>query len=355
MKEDFVTRLQLQLRDAAEREARRPAPARRLRDVGRSPAVAAAIAAAALLLVIAAGAALLRDDSVPAGPRVVAQLELTGNPSQLLPAFGAVWIADATAGEVVRVDPERRAVIARIPVGTAQELVLEEVGRELWAIGAQADELLRIDPATNRVAHTVPLRDPRGRPFHALAVLANDRAAWAVSAEGALQLDAGTGTTIRLVAPPRGGHEARWAALGEELLWIYDTDGVIRRFDAATGAPAGRLQPELPGTQVFGDLGGDLIGGDGNGRVARMDGATGAVTWQRILGERIHASDAGGGLVWQFVTAPGRPARLVALDPRDGAVISSTDLPLFGATGLAVVGDEVWVNDAGGKTLVVAR
>jgi hypothetical protein len=355
MKEDFVTRLQLQLRDAAEREARRPASARRLRDARRSPATAAAVAAAALLLVVAAGAVLLRDDTVPAGPRVVAELELTGNPTQLLPAFGAVWIADATAGEVVRVDPERRAVTARIPVGTAQQLSLQAVGRELWAIGAQPDELLRIDPATDRIAGTVPLRDPRGRPFPALAVLANDRAVWAVSAEGAVQLDPSTASAIRLVAPPRGGHETRWAALGESILWIYGTDGVIRRFDAATGAPAGRLQPQLPGTQLFGDLGGDLVGHDGNGRVARMDGATGAVAWQRIVGERIHADDAGGGLVWQFVTAPDRPARLVALDPRDGAVVSSTDLPVFGATGLAVVGDEVWVDDAGGKTLVVAR
>jgi hypothetical protein len=45
----------------------------------------------------------------------------------------------------------------------------------------------------------------------------------------------------------------------------------------------------------------------------------------------------------------------VTLDPRDGAVVTSTPMPGFGATGLAVIGDEVWIDDAGGRTIVVAR
>jgi outer membrane protein assembly factor BamB len=312
-------------------------------------------AAAALLVAGIVGAVWLRDDTTPAGPHIVAQLDLTGNPTQILPAFGAVWIADPVAGELVRVDPERRAVTARVPVGESQELAVQAVGSELWTVGARPDRVVRIDPATNRVAGTIALRTPEGRPFPALDVLDNDRAVWAVSAEGALQLDPRTGAAIRLVAPPRGGNEARWATLGEDTLWVYGTDGAIRRFDAESGAPTGRLAPALAGTQRFGDLGGDIVGMDGDGRVARMDGATGALRWERRLGERIHAGDFGGGLLWHFVTAPSRPSRLVAQDPRDGNVISSTDLPVFGATGLAVVGDEVWVDDPAGTTLVVAR
>jgi outer membrane protein assembly factor BamB len=130
---------------------------------------------------------------------------------------------------------------------------------------------------------------------------------------------------------------------------------VIRRYNAATGAPQGRLLPQLAGTQWFGDLGGDLMAANGDGRVARLDGRTGAVRWQRQLGERVHAAAYGAGLWWHFVTRPSEPARLVALDPRDGAVVSSTTMPGFGATGMTVVGDEVWIDDAGGKTLVVAR
>jgi hypothetical protein len=57
--------------------------------------------------------------------------------------------------DVVRVDPERRAVTARIPVGDAQQITIQPVGGELWAIGEQPAEVLRIDPATNRIAETI--------------------------------------------------------------------------------------------------------------------------------------------------------------------------------------------------------
>jgi hypothetical protein len=358
MREDFVTRLQMQLRDAAEREAHSGTAGRALRGARwrlGSPALAGAVAALALLLAAGGGALLLRDDTAPAGPHVVAQLELTDNPEQLLPAFGAVWIADPVAGDVVRVDPGRRAVTARIPVGSAQHISMQPVGSELWAIGEDPTTLLRIDPATNRVADTVALRDPSGRTFQALDVLANDRAVWAVSAEGALRLDPRTGAARRLVATPAGGNEAQWIELGDETLWVYGTNGVIRRFDAVTGAPQGRLVPQLAGIQWFGDLGGDLMAGNGDGRVARLDGGTGAVRWQRVLGERVHAAGYGAGLWWHFVTRASEPARLVALDPRDGAVVSSISMSGFGSTGLAVVGHEVWIDDAGGRTIVVAR
>jgi hypothetical protein len=358
MREDFVTRLQLQLREAAEREARGGALGHALRGARwrlGSPVLGGAVAALALLLAVGAGALLLRDDTTPAGPRIVATLELTGNPEQLVHAFGAVWIADPVAGQVVRVDPERRAVTARTRVGSAQRITIAPVGRELWAIGGDPAEVLRIDPATSRVAGTITLRHPGGRRFQALDVLAGDRAVWAVGAEGALRLDPRTGTTLQRVAAPRGGHETRWVALGDDTLWVYGTDGVIRRFDAASGAPQGELRPHLAGTQVFGDLGGDLVGADGDGRVARMDGRTGAIRWQRVVGERSHAVDYGAGLLWYFTTRAGEPARLVAVDPRGGAVVSSTPMPIFGATGLAVIGDEVWIDDPGGRTLVVER
>ena len=357
MREDFVTRLQLQLRDAAEREAQRGGFGRTLRGARwrlGSPLLAGAVAALALVVAIAAGSVLLRDDTAPAGPHVVATLELTDNPEQILSAFGAVWITDPVAGEVVRVDPERRAVTARIHVGSTPHITIQEVGRELWAIGDRPAEVLRIDPATNRVASSFTLRDLRGRPFQALDVLADDRSVWAVSAEGALRLDPRTGAAQDLVAPATGANEARWITLGEDTLWVYGTNGEIRRFDAATGAPEGRLRPQLDGTQWFGPLAGDLIAANGEGRVARLDGRTGAVRWQRILGDQIPAAAYGNGLLWYFVTHEHEPARLVALDPRDGAVASSTTTPGFGASGMAVIGDEVWINDVG-RTLVVAR
>jgi outer membrane protein assembly factor BamB len=355
MSEDFMSRLQLQLRDAAERESRRGAPGRAARDLIRSPVLAGAAAAVVLLLAVGTGALLLRDEEPPAGPRVVDRLALTGNPAQLVPAFGAVWIADAVAGEVVRVDARERAVAARIPVGPAQRIVMQPVGDRLWVLGERPDRVLQIDPATNRVAGRIALRAPGGRTFPAVELLANDRDVWAVSGEGALRLDPRTGAGRVLVARPTARNEARWITLGGDTLWVYGTDGAIRRFDASDGAARGRFVPQMAEAQWFWDIGGDLLGVTGAGRVARVDGRTGAVRWERAVAERIHADTYGGGLIWIYGTRAGAPSRLVALDPRDGETVSSTALPGFGAAGAAVIGDEVWVDDTGGRTIVVRR
>jgi hypothetical protein len=355
MREDFVTRLQVQLRDAAEREARRGAVGGGLRDALRSPALAGAVASVALALVVGAGALMLRDDTPPAGPAVVAELQLTDNPEQLFNAFGSVWIADPVDGTVVRVDPERRAVLARVPVGSAQHLPLAAVGGELWAIGTDETQLLRIDPSANRVTGRVPLDRPDGRPFQALDLLATERSVWAISAEGMLQLDPQTGAGRRLVAQPVRDTEARWMALGDETLWVYGTDGAIRRFDAVSGASLGRLRPQLPGTMFLGDHGDDLIATTDDGRIGRLDGESGAVRWQRALADRINGGTYGAGLLWVSASKARESDRLVGLDPRDGAVVVSAPIKGYGASGMAVVGDEVWINQAGGHTLVVAR
>ncbi len=353
-----MTRLQLQLREAAEREAHGSTLGHALRGARwrlGSPVFAGAAAALVLLVAIGAGALLLRDDTAPAGPRVVATLELTGNPEQLVPAFGAVWIADPVAGDVVRVDPERRAVTARIPVGSDQRITMQPVGSELWAIGPEPTQLLRIDPRSNRVTGRIRLRAPAGRPFPALDLLASDRAVWAVGPEGALRVDARTGAGRRLIATPTRGNEARWVALGQDALWVYGTDGAIRRFDPLSGAARGRIRPELPGTEGFEDFDGDLIAFGAGARVARMDGRDGAVRWERAMADRIHTGAFGAGLTWLYVTRAREGDRLVALDPRDGAVAASLPLDGFGASGMAVVGDEVWINQPGGDTVVVGR
>jgi hypothetical protein len=64
MTQDFVTTLRLQLREAAEREARR-GPLRRALPQGRPLALAGALAAVVLALVIAGGALRGPDRAVP--------------------------------------------------------------------------------------------------------------------------------------------------------------------------------------------------------------------------------------------------------------------------------------------------
>jgi putative pyrroloquinoline-quinone binding quinoprotein len=356
MREDFVTRLQLQLRDAAERDARAGAFGRSLRGSRRrlgSPAVAGALAAVLAAIAVVAGAVLLRDEPEPAGPHVVARLELTGNPEELISAFGSLWIADPVAGDVVRVDPESRRVLARIAVGPAQSLALEPVGSELWVIGAQPTEALRIDPGTDATTGRVRFRTPAGRPFPAIRVFGPPAGVWAVGSEGALRIDPATGAGLALVSRPTDASELTGTAIGPRHMWALRSDGRIQRFDAATGAPQGVFRPALPGTFSIAALGDDLLA-LGDGTIARLDGARGTVLWERALGEHVNRFDVADGLVWVHTTTAGAPDRLTAVTADSGRTVSSLPLGTFGATGLAVSGREIWI-DTASRTIVVRR
>jgi PQQ-like domain len=354
MTDDFVTRLQLQLRAAAEREARSGAFGQALRGMRwrlSAPALATGLAVLVTAVAVAAGALVLRGEPEPAGPHVVARLELTGNPEQIGSAFGSMWIADPVAGEVVRVDPASRRVTARIPVGSAQQLELERVGGELWVVGPQPTEAVRIDPETNAVAGRAPFRTPAGRPFLALRVFAAPAGVWAVGDEGALRIAPGPRT---LVSPPTSASQSSGAAVSADDLWSLRSNGRIERFDAATGERLGAFRPGLAGTFFIAGLGGDLIA-LGEGTIARLDGRDGRVIWERTLGEHVNRFDTAEGLIWVHTTTAREPDRLTAITAESGRTVASTTLDTFGATGLAVNGSEIWIDTPGGTTLVLRR
>jgi putative pyrroloquinoline-quinone binding quinoprotein len=357
MREDFVTRLQLQLRDAAEREARAGALGHALHRARRQlslPVVAGGLAVVLAAIAVAAGVMLLRDEPEPSGPRVVAKLQLTGNPEDIVPAFGSLWISDPVAGEVVRVDPQTRSVLARIPVGSGQYIATEPVGDELWVRSERDTRLQRIDPATNEVRARLELRTPDGRAFPSLFVLASGAGVWAVGDEGALRLDPRTGAGLQVVAAPTGDSAARGFGIGDDVLWSLGTDGRIRRFDAATGEPQGAFVPGLAATQGIVGFGPDVMAGM-DSTIARLDGSTGRVLWQRAFGDRIFASAAADGIIWMHVGTARQGDRLIAVAGDSGKVVSSTPLDAFGSNGMAVDGREIWVNTTGGDTLVLRR
>ena len=358
MTEDFVSRLQVQLRDAAEREAQRGPLSRGLRGTGRrlwSPQVAAALAAAALALAVAAGVLALRgeEEPPPSGPSVVATLELTPSPGPVIAAFGSVWISDAFAGDVVRVDPETRRVLARIRVGTGPLILPTAVGDELWVTIESSPQVTRIDPATDEIVGRFDLTTPDGGAFSPGALVASDRTVWVVSQEGALRLDPATGRGLRLTATATGAAQAVFFALDDRALWENRSDGAIVRYDPRTGAELGSVRPEIPNAGAFASIGDDLIGGDG-GRLTRFDGETGRLRWEQPTPGQANAFDFGDGLLWVHSTQPGVGDWLTAYALDDGERISSTRLDTFGASALAVVGDEVWI-DSATRTIVVRR
>src|SRR5215212_1940813 len=137
MSEDFVTRLQLQLREAALREERRSPVARQVARArtglpGPTPLVAA-LAVAVLALAIVLGTLALRDEPQPSRPRVVADVRLATGLSSLAAGPGAVWTVDQDGGAVLKVDPSTRRVVARIPTGGREARVTAGAGA-VWVL-----------------------------------------------------------------------------------------------------------------------------------------------------------------------------------------------------------------------------
>jgi PQQ-like domain len=355
MREDFVTRLQLQLRDAAEREARAGGFGRirwRMRRRVGLPVIAGGLAALLAAIAVVAGVLLRRDEPEPSGPQVVARLELTGNPADILPAFGSLWISDSVAGDVVRVDPDTRRVLARIPVGSAQNIATQAVGDELWVRSQRDTVVQRIDPATNAVRARFQPRTPDGRMFASLEMVTAGTNVWAAGDEGALRLDPRTGAGLEVVGPPSRDSQALTIAVGDGHLWMLRTNGEIQRFDATTGASQGTLPPGLGGDFIAA-YGRDLIVAAGN-TVVRLDGSTGRTLWERSIGERLNAITEGDGLIWVHTTsAAGERDRVTAIAGDSGKTVTSAALDAFASTGMAVVGDELWVDTAAGETLVL--
>ncbi len=131
------------------------------------------------------------------------------NPSHLLFAAGAVWVAednddtsctDASNGpaKILRIDPATNAVAARIPVSATDSFPcnrfdgLRTDGTRLYALVDNAFGIATIDPATNTVVAHAPL---------------------------------GTGE----------GYGAGYLAIGDGTLWVHDTSAkTIRSIDPAT-------------------------------------------------------------------------------------------------------------------------
>ena len=351
MNEDFVTRLRLQLRDAADRDARRSPPGRlwqTLRwDVSRPAlAVAGALALAAVLALVAVPY-LRSDERLPAGRdlRITADTQLLRAGGWLLPAYGSVWAGDTGAGAIVRVDPGTRAIGTRIPVGG--EAGLGAAAGWLWVTAA--GELLRIDPASGEISARMSL-GPGGL---GLPIAAGD-AVWLIDGARLRRVDPARMVVDRVVRLEHDSFLARSHAVGPGVLYVQGGDARVVAFDAASGDRLDAFRLRSPGTLVgFSASALVLAAEDG---VATIDPETGAPGWIRRLGvARVNGVVMDDTTVWvQGSDAAGGRDRLWRLDALDGRVLGSVELPGFGVAGMAVVGGDAWIVTPGGQLMVVA-
>jgi len=98
--------------------------------------------------------------ALPRGAKVVARIALTGAPvdfggGALTAGEGAVWAVSTIKSTLIRIDPARNAVVARIKVFPVEAAAAGDGA--VWLTHPASDTVSRVDPATNKVTATIPV------------------------------------------------------------------------------------------------------------------------------------------------------------------------------------------------------
>ena len=356
MSHDFVTALQLQLREAALREERR-SPLRRA--LARPPggALAAAVAIAFLLALIVAVGGLDWGDRAErqAAPRVVANFQLAPTLGPIDAGFGSMWVADDTNGRLLRVDPRSRRVQRTVPIGDA--FTLAAGAGAVWTLDAPG-RLARIDPRTNRITSRRQLRPELRRHGVTIAqsfgVSIARGVPWVLTSKGALRIDPATGEAAGFIRVPGG--DPRFVTLADDGLWVLTRDARVLSVDLDSGRQTASLPVRLQDALALAPTPAGPILFTADGRIARAALSDGRLAWSRQVSAGFTAPPVQiGGALWIHAVGDATPDRLIAFDVATGATRSETRLPEFGATGAARVGGDLWITTPTGKVMVIRR
>lgn len=291
--------------------------------------------------------------ALPPGGKVVARIRLgRGAPAPagggaLTVGEGAVWAMSDVEETLMRIDPSRNAVVARIKVPPEPEAAAAGDGA-VWLTYPSSDVVLRINPNTNKVTATIPVgAEPAGIATSPGAVWVADLSGPSVS-----RIDPATNrvvATIR-VGPPRtccAEHMSLTVAGGK--LWVAVPNGnEIVGIDPKTNERVETLKlPYSPCAYLAADQGGVWWAGGGCADfVGRIDARTKKLTAQ--VGEP-HAVGLAlaYGSVWAAVIDS---ADLDQIDPDSGRLIGRLHLggvPVRLGAGFG----SIWVNDDNGRVL----
>jgi outer membrane protein assembly factor BamB len=353
MSDDFVSRLRLELRAAAEREARRGPVRRAARaarwDLGSPPVVAAAALIVAVVIAVAAGGAL-RDTEAPpptgTRPHVVAEMQLVQSGGPLDVGFGSVWAADNATGELLRLDASTRRVEARFQVGGAP--FVRAVGGAMWATAE--GRLLRIDPSTNRVTARIDLSLS---PTLISDVFPGRGVVWVITPLELIAVDPRRDAITRRIDLAGDGFQVASFAYDARSIYVGRSDGWLQTHDARTGVRVSRMRMPADAA-VFAAVDDRLLVGTET-TISALDAATGRVVWQRKLGaRRLNNAAIDDPLLWVHGTdgKTGRD-RIWRMDVESGRITGSVALREFGVAGITAVGDEVWSVSPSGRLVVV--
>ena len=271
-------------------------------------------------------------------------------PTALAAKDGALWLVDADARTLLRLDGSSGATEtlatgatpADVAIGAGSVWIAN--GKPLQAaqfVGPVATEVVRLDARTRTQRATVSLPPAEGAVSNAVeqAIAATRDAVWAVTASGAIVRIDPRSNTITVTNRSAG---AIAVATGEAGVWVIRSDGVVLALDERTGQPRNRarLPTDAPTALAVGDTAAWATS-SADGILWRIgtDGAVGAVAVGRGATDVVVA----GSRVWVANPTAGT---VTAVDPATMRVVRTVRVAGTPRS-LAATGDTLWVAVAG--------
>lgn len=253
----------------------------------------------------------------PARNRVAARIAVPGNPSRLAVGDGAVWVTQAGLDSLARIEVASMTVVATVPVGgrAAGEPALG--AGSVWALDGTHRQVVRIDPATN----TEIARIDVGGSGAVGGVLFAYGSIWAASSGDSqiVRIDPATNTVSARVALRRGSRSPRLAmdpeAIARGAVWVantavnahgYHTIATVNA--ASTTADAKRVPVVRSDLIGLAHMGRSIWATDATGTLWRIDAVSRTVLGSVGICAQTAYVAAGAGSVW-------------AIDPMGAALV----------------------------------
>jgi DNA-binding beta-propeller fold protein YncE len=280
----------------------------------------------------------------------VASIPVGRGPEGVAFAEGSVWVGNARADTLSRIDPRRNKVDGEaVEVGDDPDGVAAGSGI-VWVANAGDRTLQRVD-ARSRAA--VPgAAEPLGRGAEGVSL--GKQLAWAVSSgeDTVVRFDRATGQ--RIGAPIGVGDLPIGVFVGVNGVWVTNNrDGSVTRIDAATSEILGSTPVGRRPRGVVEAAGSVWVANSGDGTVSRLDARTGRPVGAAIpVGRNPRELTAGAGSIWVANTDDGTVSRI---DARTGRIIGPPIPVGAEPLGLAYGAGAVWVANHGDGTVTRIR
>jgi YVTN family beta-propeller protein len=332
---------------------------RRFRFAVVGASVAAAIAGSVLLAEHRLGEnAGAPSAALPPGGKVMAQIRVGGGQGTvgepLAVGAGAVWAISDAGARLMRIDPARNAIAARIKVGVPAAVAAAEGG--VWLSNQSYNTVTRIDPATNTRTTIRVGPSPEGIAVSPGAVWVANAGRANAGGPSVSRIDPATNRVVATIpVGPKSDSGAEYTNLvaSPRAVWVALPNGdSIVRIDPATNRVVKTVQV---GFQPCGFLAADATdvwvtpAGCGGGNapstvtnlVARVDSRTNKVT--RLADAAPAGIVAAFGTVWVATGA----GNVDQIGPHSGRLVAR--LHIGGGPGQLGVGfGSIWLDHASG-------